>query len=79
MEEIFQKKTDEMDCQPGGPFVIQMLFKNPVELPEKEHQHARVHRLLPKLQRNLPATARTEKRGIPRYGEFKHNCRTNRI
>ena len=37
MEEIFQKKTDEMDCQPGGPFVIQMLFKNPVELPEKEH------------------------------------------
>ena len=30
MEEIFQKKTDEMDCQPGGPFVIQMLFKNPV-------------------------------------------------
>ena len=37
MEEIFQKKTDEMDCQPGGPFVIEMLFKNPVELPEKEH------------------------------------------
>ena len=37
MEEIFHKKTDEMDCQPGGPFVIQMLFKNPVELPEREH------------------------------------------
>ena len=29
--------SEKMDCQPGGPFVIQMLFKNPVELPEKEH------------------------------------------
>lgn len=37
MKDIFQKKTGEQNCQPDGSFMIQMLFKNPVELPEREH------------------------------------------
>ncbi len=35
-EEVFQQNLeDKKDVQPGGPFLIQMLFKEPVDMPTK--------------------------------------------
>lgn len=35
--EVFQQNLDhEKDSRPGGPFIIQMLFKEWVEMPDQE-------------------------------------------
>lgn len=35
--EVFQQNLDdEKGSRPGGPYLIQMLFKEPVEMPDKE-------------------------------------------
>ena len=33
--EVFQQNLEEKNSQPGGPFMIQMLFKEPVKMPDK--------------------------------------------
>ena len=34
---VFQQNLDDKKGpQPGGPYLIQMLFKEPVEMPDKE-------------------------------------------
>lgn len=34
-DEVFEQNMNEEGPRPGGPFLIQMLFKEPVEMPEK--------------------------------------------
>ena len=39
--EVFQQNlNDEKGPRPGGPFFIQMLFKEPVDMPDKEKMTA---------------------------------------
>lgn len=39
--EVFQQNlSDEANPRPGGPFLIQMLFKNPVDMPDKDKMTA---------------------------------------
>lgn len=39
--EVFQQNlSDEATPRPGGPFLIQMLFKNPVDMPDKDKMTA---------------------------------------
>ena len=35
-----QNLNDKKGPQPGGPYLIQMLFKEPVEMPDKEKMTA---------------------------------------
>lgn len=35
--EVFDQNLEEKSPRPGGPFVIQILFKEPVEMPDKAH------------------------------------------
>ncbi len=38
---VFQQNLDDKKgSQPGGPYLIQMLFKEPVEMPDKEKMTA---------------------------------------
>ena len=38
---VFQQNLDDKKGpQPGGPYLIQMLFKEPVEMPDKEKMTA---------------------------------------
>lgn len=36
MSKVFKQDRKGKEQQPGGPFLITMLFKEPVELPDKE-------------------------------------------
>ena len=36
-----QNLDDKKGPQPGGPYLIQMLFKEPVEMPDKEKNDCR--------------------------------------
>ena len=39
--QVFQQNLDDKKGhQPGGPYLIQMLFKEPVEMPDKEKMTA---------------------------------------
>lgn len=46
---VFQQNLDDKKgSQPGGPYLIQMLFKEPVEMPDKEKNdchNGEVHRI----------------------------------
>ena len=36
-DEVFKQDIDdESVLEPGGPYIIQMLFKKPVEIPDKD-------------------------------------------
>lgn len=35
-DKIFRQNLDEKETNPGGPFIIQMLFKEPVDMPDKD-------------------------------------------
>ena len=47
--QLFQQNLDDKKGpQPGGPYLIQMLFKEPVEMPDKEKNdchNGEVHRI----------------------------------
>ena len=38
--EVFQQNLNEESSRPGGPFLIQLLFKEPVDMPNKEEMTA---------------------------------------
>lgn len=38
--EVFQQNLNEKGLQPGGPFIIQMLFREPVEMPDQARMTA---------------------------------------
>lgn len=39
--QVFQQNLDDKKGpQPGGPYLIQMLFKEPVEMPDKDEMTA---------------------------------------
>ena len=42
-----QNLNDKKGPQPGGPYLIQMLFKEPVEMPDKKNDchHGEAHRI----------------------------------
>ena len=41
---VFQQNLDDKKGhQPGGPYLIQMLFKEPVDMPDKEKKIGRAH------------------------------------
>lgn len=37
MSEVFKQDLNSKELHPGGPLIITMLFRNPVELPDREH------------------------------------------
>lgn len=42
--QLFQQNLDDKKGpQPGGPYLIQMLFKEPVDMPDKETMTAVIH------------------------------------
>lgn len=43
-KEVFEQKLDEAAPRPGGPFLIQLLFKEPVAMPEKAQMTAVMQR-----------------------------------
>ncbi len=43
-DEVFEQKLDEEDSQPGGPFLMQLLFKEPVTMPDREQMSAAMER-----------------------------------
>lgn len=43
-KEVFEQKLDEAALRPGGPFLIQLLFKEPVAMPEKAQMTAVMQR-----------------------------------
>ena len=38
-----QNLDDKKGPQPGGPYLIQMLFKEPVDMPDKEKMLSLIH------------------------------------
>ena len=53
---VFQQNLDDKKgSQPGGPYLIQMLFKEPVEMPDKEKMTAIMEK-----HRSILQSSRTE-------------------
>ncbi len=50
MEEVFQQDLKGEGPAPGGPFLIQMLFREPVPMPEKEAMAAALERHVGKVE-----------------------------
>ena len=40
-----QNLDDKKGPQPGGPYLIQMLFKEPVPMPDKDCRNGEAHRI----------------------------------
>ena len=51
MEEVFQQNLDDKKGpQPGGPYLIQMLFKEPVSMPDKNGMIAVMEKHIGKIE-----------------------------
>ena len=60
---VFQQNLDDKKgSQPGGPYLIQMLFKEPVEMPDKEKMTA----IMEKIRRCIRATSARRSCGCSR-------------